>query len=485
MILTVRDLLLFLALAVLLGLSYLTIKYAGESGTAFRSYGAYLFGARGRRQSLGSNVGAVFSVTYFFGATFIYGMVFGAWIRIVTVLVYVAVTLLAIYVTSRIDTGSARTADSNLLLEFFAKNLETEDCHKVIRIFTVIYFALLVEELAVSRLVLHALTRQPVAVAFLLTTTCFVIYSYLYLGGFRAVVTADTVQVLVLVLFLLMLVILTREYTTPSELLFRHLDGQKPIAMLNLVGAGVFGISWFMPAVDFYSRLNFIGRTKGRATTEFIVTSFATTGIVMLIGALFGDCLATHLAVTSPSDYVIKAIRFFIDESPLVAFVFMAGLFSMIFTTIDTLLLLNLQVGYYQRRRWFRRENLLNILLAAMVISCAMSFDATSAIGIFIGSCMVFPSVALSRLLWPKLFRFLPHSPTYLIVAMILSTLVFVRYFFEIQNRFDRHFLLTILTLGTALLCGVGSTGVQWAAQVVARRRSDQALKKEEKSSDG
>lgn len=471
MILTVRDLLLFLALAILLALSYLTIKYAREGGSEFRSYGTYLFGARGRRQSLASNVGAVFSVTYFFGATFIYGMVFGTWIRIMTVLVYVMVTLLAIYVTSRIDSGNPRTADSNILLEFFVKNLEADDCRKVIRIFTVIYFALLVEELAVSRLVLHALTRQPVAVAFLLTTTCFVIYSYLYLGGFRAVVTADTVQVIVLVLFLLMLIILTREYTTPAELLFRHLDVQRPMAMLNLAGAGVFGVSWFMPAVDFYSRLNFTGRAKGSATTEFIVTSFATTGTVMLVGALFGDCLATHLAVTSPSDYVFKAIRFFIDESPLVAFVFIAGLFSMIFTTIDTLLLLNLQVGYYQRRRWFRRENLLNVLLAAMVISSAMTFDATSAVGIFIGSCMVFPSLALARLLWPKVFRFLPQSPTYLMVAMVLSVVVFARYFFEIQNRFDRHFLLAILTLGLALACGVGSTGTQWVAQVVARRR--------------
>jgi Na+/pantothenate symporter len=261
MILTVRDLLLFLVLGVLLSLSYLTIKYAKASGTNFRSYGAYLFEARGRRQSLASNVGAVFSVTYFFGATFIYGMVFGAWIRIMTVLVFVAVTALAIYVTSQIDTANVRTtADSNLLLAFFAKKLEPNDFRTVIRIFTIIYFALLVEELAVSRLVLHALTRQPIAVAFLLITICFVIYTYLYLGGFRAVVTADSVQIVVLILFLLMLVILMREYTTPSELLWLHLNSQSPMATLNLVGAGVFGISWFMPAVDFYSRLNFAGR---------------------------------------------------------------------------------------------------------------------------------------------------------------------------------------------------------------------------------
>src|ERR1700710_1453804 len=111
MILTVRDLLLLLVLAVLLSLSYLTIKYAKASGTHFRSYGAYLFEARGRRQSLASNARAVFSVTYFFGATFIYGMVFGAWIRIMTVLVFVTVTALAIYVTSQVDTGNARAAD--------------------------------------------------------------------------------------------------------------------------------------------------------------------------------------------------------------------------------------------------------------------------------------------------------------------------------------------------------------------------------------
>jgi hypothetical protein len=479
MILTVRDLLLLLVLGVLLSLSYLTIKYAKASGTNFRSYGAYLFEARGRRQSLASNVGAVFSVTYFFGATFIYGMVFGAWIRIMTVLVFVAVTALAIYVTSQIDTANVRTADSNLLLAFFAKKLEPNDFRTVIRIFTIIYFALLVEELAVSRLVLHALTRQPIAVAFLLITICFVIYTYLYLGGFRAVVTADSVQIVVLILFLLMLVILMREYTTPSELLWRHLNSQSPMATLNLVGAGVFGISWFMPAVDFYSRLNFAGRARGSETTAFIMTSFAITGAVMLIGALFGDCLASHLAVTTPSDYVFKAIRFFVDQSPLVALVFIGGLFSMIFTTIDTLLLLNLQVGYYQQRRWFRRENLLNILLAAIVISTGMSFDATSAVGIFIGSCMVFPTLALARLLWPKVFGILPVTPTYLVAAMALSTLIFVIYFQWIENRFDRHFLLAIVTLCSAVACGVSANTWKAATRAIARRRNDKTVEKE------
>jgi hypothetical protein len=478
MILTVRDLLLLLVLAVLLSLSYLTIKYARASGTHFRSYGAYLFEARGRRQSLASNAGAVFSVTYFFGATFIYGMVFGAWIRIMTVLVFVAVTALAIYVTSQVDTGNARAADSNLLLAFFAKKLEPNDFRTLVRIFTIIYFALLVEELAVSRLVLHALTRQPIAVAFLLTTICFVIYTYLYLGGFRAVVTADSVQIIVLILFLLMLVILMREYTTPSELLWRHLDRPSPMATLNLAGAGIFGISWFMPAVDFYSRLNFSGRARGSETTGFIMTSFAVTGTVMLIGALFGDCLASHLAVTSPSDYVFKAIRFFVDESPLVAFIFIGGLFSMIFTTIDTLLLVNLQVGYYQQRRWFRRENLLNILLAAIVISTAMSFDATSAVGIFIGSCMVFPALMLARLIWPKAFVILPATPTYLMLAMALSTAVFVVYFQWIENRFDRHFLLAILTLCSAIGCGVTFNGWRATARAVARRRNDKTVEK-------
>src|SRR5437588_2370349 len=132
MILTVRDLLLLVVLGVLLSLSYLTIKYARASGTIFHSYGAYLFEGRGRRQSLASNVGAVFSVTYFFGATFIYGMVFGAWIRIMTVLVFVAATALAIYVTSQIDTSNTQAADSNLLLAFFSKNLQTNDFGPVV-----------------------------------------------------------------------------------------------------------------------------------------------------------------------------------------------------------------------------------------------------------------------------------------------------------------------------------------------------------------
>jgi hypothetical protein len=209
------------------------------------------------------------------------------------------------------------------------------------------------------------------------------------------------------------------------------------------------------------------------------MTSFAITGAVMLIGALFGDCLASHLAVTTPSDYVFKAIRFFVDQSPLVALVFIGGLFSMIFTTIDTLLLLNLQVGYYQQRRWFRRENLLNILLAAIVISTGMSFDATSAVGIFIGSCMVFPTLVLARLLWPKVFGILPMTPTYLMAAMALSTLIFVIYFQWIENRFDRHFLLAIVTLCSAVACGVSANTWKAATRAIARRRNDKTVEKE------
>ena len=462
--------LLLIVVAVLLAVSLLTIRSVSRvGGPATESYGAYLFRPRGRRESLASSIGSVFSVTYFFGAAFIYGVIFGTWIRLVAVVAFTCVAVIVIRIVKILDGDTATASDANILLDFCRRRMPTGDFRILIWMLSLVYFALLVEELAVSRLILFMLTGQPLIVALLLTTICFVVYTYIYLGGFSAVVTADTVQIIVLSTFICLLMYLLARYSTINAFFTASRVHVTAGIGLNLFGAALFGLAWFIPAIDLYSRLNFAARQKGKETNQFIVSSIALTCLLVLVGAAFGECLSKRLSITSPSEYVSKAIDFFLGESPVVALIFIAAVFSMIFTTIDTLLLCNLQVGYYQRRRWFRRENLFKLFLGALVISTRMDFDATSAVGIFVGSCMVFPALATVRVLWPSFFKLLPSAPAYLFIALIAASLVFIRFFYLIELRFDHHFWLTVLTFASALVFAVLMQVIQLIANGLRR----------------
>src|SRR3712207_3072868 len=103
MILPVRDVLILLTTAVLLGISYAPIRYARRAGEPFATYDAYLFEGRHLVHSVASNVGAVFSLTGFIGATFVYSLVLQGWIQIVTILVFAVLMVLVRHVVRRLD----------------------------------------------------------------------------------------------------------------------------------------------------------------------------------------------------------------------------------------------------------------------------------------------------------------------------------------------------------------------------------------------
>ena len=326
-------------------------------------------------------------------------------------------------------------------------------------LYSAIYFALLVEELAVSRVVLFQLIQQPVIVGFLLCLATFVIYSYLYLGGFRAVVTADAVQIVILILFSALLLKIVATESTPAQV--RAPLAVSPTTTLSVIGTVVFGVVWFLAALDFYSRLNFIGRKSGRNTTSFIVISFALMMVLLLIGTMFGRFLGTRVAIESSSDYANHLVRFFLDRSLISALMLIAAIFAMIFTTIDTLMLTTLHAGFYQKKRLFRRGTLLNVVLVAVLVSTRIPDDATSVTGIFIGSMFVFPALALLRQLWPRVMFWQPRSPRHLVVAMALTVFTFLTWLPWLEKRFELHFLVTLLALSMAICTGLVAIGME------------------------
>ncbi len=470
MVLSLRDLLALTSAGILLALSFVTVYYCRRTRGTFASDAAFLFGTLGRRQSLASNTGAVFSVTYFFGATFIYSAVFHGWVRLAVAAGFVLIVPLGLALTKVLHRAGllGQPENGNPLLELLRQRLNTRHFKDVTGLYQIIYFGLLVEELAVSRLVLHTLIPQPIVVGMLMITIIFVIYTYLYLGGFRAVLAADTVQMSVLVAFATVLLYVMLRQQSPAAILVGRFGGQSSGNALALACGVVFGTSWFLAAVDFYSRLNFTTARKDvRVYQQFALTSFLAVFGVLFVGMMFGDFLSTRLSVRSPSGYTAEAVAFFLAQPLSISVIFLVAIFAMIFTTIDTLLALNLQVGHYYSGRVVRKESLLSVVLLATIISTRMSFDSVSAIGIFIGSLMLLPSLVILRSAWPRAFRWLPPSPRYLLVAMAIATIVFVAIYNTIELRFDRHFCLTLLVASAAATCALGA----WIMSSIQRRR--------------
>jgi len=459
MTLTLRELLGLSAAGILLALSMLSVYYSYRTRSPYAGEASHLFNALGRGQSLASNTGAVFSVTYFFGATFIYGAVFRSWVAVVGLLIFLIAGPLMFAITRRLHAANLLTSPDagNPLLALLKQGIaRPEDFQDIVRLYSLIYFGLLVEELAVSRLVLYTLLGNAGVVALFLILLTFVVSRYLHLGGFRAVLAADTVQMTVLVIFMIALLIVTVSGSVHPGRLLSDFAPQTLLNGFNLAGAVLFGTAWFLAAIDFYARLRFETHNKTAATYRgFVVASLVSICVVLMVGAFFGAFLSAQLTLRSPSSYALEAVAFFMSQHAIVSCIFVAAVFAMIFTTIDTLLLIVLQVGFHQEPPRFRRSTLSTIVLIAIILSTQMDFDSVSAIGIFIGSLLLLPALALCRAVWPAAFRWLPEQPRYLLWATFLAIAGFAFVYHLILVRFDRLFLLSFLTGTSALICAL------------------------------
>lgn len=455
------DATIVVATLILLALSIVTIEFCRRDPLVFRKHTSrFLFSGKTFKYSFISNVGSIFSVTYFFGATFIYSCILGpiAFVIMVTGFLIAGVIILRILnlMNQSLSSEESTSGKRNLLLCYMRKKLSKRDFILLSRILELAFFALLVEELAVSRLVLNSLfPAHPAVTVLLLTMLCAVIYAYLSLGGFRAVLNSDFVQGVVLTAFVFVLIYLTSHGDLLSSIELSN--ARSDISSITfLVFFGTLLVSWLTMSIDSYSRLNFeskVWRVWG-ARRRLVMLSLVSTLVVLIVGILFAMSAASDLGtIESPSTYTRSAIDVFIGTNSLIVVtVFLVGLFCMIFTTIDTLLLNVLQIGFHTNNQCLKRKNLSLVFLLGVILSAMIPGDAVSAIGIYIASLLIIPFACVIRTAFPKLTNLIPVSNSYFIPSFFVSLTVFSFFYSELETEFSRHQYIPGITIGSLLL---------------------------------
>jgi hypothetical protein len=462
---SIDDPTIILAVLVLLVLSIVTVEFCRRDKLNLRKFeDRFLFTGKTFLHSFVSNVGSIFSVTYFFGATFIYACVLNAW-AIVTMFCGFGVGALLITKTLRTMNNHLTLDESvgnraNLLLTLMKKTHSERDYRILVQSLGIIYFALLVEEFAVSRLVLNTLFPSHFAIAvLLLTMIAVVIYSYLSLGGFRAVLNSDLVQGVVLTAFVVMLVYLILK-GQPSEGVAFSLSWPGHTMLLPMLFFGFLLITWLTVSVDSYSRLNFQAKAtiSWKYRYRLVYLSLISTFVVVLVGMLFAiSASGTIGPIETPSAYTKATMDvFFQSQHPAVAIVVLVGLFCMMFTTIDTLLITALQLGFHVGSKIINRRNLSTVLLVAITCSAIIPGDAVSAVGIFMASLLIIPFSAVIRELFPGVKRLWPHSNGYFIPSALLSLVIFAANYSRLETAFSLHYQIPALVVTSVLAAVVG-----------------------------
>lgn len=454
-----------LGLAALLLLSLYTLAQCFSQRASIRDPEAsFLFGALARRHSLASAVGSTFSITYL-GAATIWGHLYRGWF-----LIYLLVAFAIIAATARFIIRlahrelNARGIDNpdNVLLEFLRFRLSPRIFTAVLKIYALIYFLLLVEELAVGRVVLRAIFPSfPAIAAAILATILIVVATYLQWGGFRGVLLADFEQLKILLPFLVVL----------GALIFKNLSEGEPQTSIpateGAAGIAAFPLglllftAWLAGSVDFYSRLNY---RKQSSDAERENRQFATIAVGLLCvafalaGALGALMPGDFGADRSPTGFVNQGIRIVANQSTRAAsFVFFAGVFWMLFTTLSNLAITFLQVRQYLHRP-YRKGTVSRLLLLAAVLSCLAWPNSVSAFGVFVGALLVIPLVSIATALFDPLARWAPRLTPYPTIAGTLAIIFFVYRYRDFEGNYYTHTSLPLLVLAStaiAVLFGV------------------------------
>jgi Na+/pantothenate symporter len=458
----------FLSVFLLLLLALATVEACRRAHVAaYDDEEAFLFRGRQPVHALASNIGATFSLTYFFGAVVIYAQLFETWMIVAFAVTFFVVAMLYRKALKIIECELPSDAWSgqrgNLLLEMLKRRYAPAAFDSVCSLFLVIYVAFLAEELAVSRLVFSALVSNPLVVAFLLSVVCLIIVIYLSYGGFRAVLTADYIQGAVLCAFFLMLAIIVVERGKLDNLV--HFPTTNiTISFANLGMMMILAFAWFLAGVDYFSRFNFESRSpreiaKTRASLANITASLLF--VCFSLGILFSQAIGAEVSTTvAPSKYVSLLIGFFLTKTPpIYRVVFIVSLHCMVFTTVNTILMTVLQVSAYKVRNPLNRARVLPIILVAALGSVVIEGDHVHTIGIFIVSLLMLPAFPAAKGLFPRLAWWVPGSATYLWWALGGSVLLFAAAEPKIASRFEYHFLIPAIPTGMAAI-GIGLTQV-------------------------
>lgn len=470
MVYNVDKVTIYLSILSVLFISIITLLYFRKENFKFNDERHYLFEGKSVLYGLASNVGALFSVTYFFGATFIYSTIYKSWLFILVIAFYFSISKLydgmLVKIKKTLTEAEFKGVNLNLLLTFLKKKMTPKNFQSLLWVWLIVYAALLIEELAVCRLVLSTLfPKHPEITALIISTICFVLICYLYIGGFKAILRSDFLQIFIIILFLFTLFYFIFKGQTKAMPTFSYsniIDFSINVSTSNLVSALFFwfltGVSWFLCSVDFSSRLNFNSSNVSllNERKKFVRLSLISFFFVAAIGILFGQYLAETNVLSysfTPSTYTKLTISHFLSEgSRLVILIFFTSIFCMMFTTLDTLFLTILQIGAYQKKKIFHRKNLVKILGGIVLFSCLLGSDSVSAVGIFFASLFLILAFPIIKYIFFENSTWLPKTTSYLKWAMIISTLAFALIFKSIKISFEWHFLIPALTLLSTLL---------------------------------
>jgi hypothetical protein len=455
----VTTLLLGTATLLLLALYTLT-KCRAQLPTRPTEYSVFLFQGHERRHSLAATIGSTFSVTYY-GATTIYGHLYRGWF----ILLLAAGCILSLFLIGAVireaHAAGVPAADSrsNLLLNLLRVRLGQQNTQHLVRLWIGIYVFLLAEELAVSRVVLMTVFAQyPAVPAVLIATMCIVVSVYVRWGGFKAILIADYEQIKLLLPFAIAL----------GFVIFRGKDlsialthAFVPIVRTN-VAAFPLGVllmvSWKVAAVDMYSRLNF--RMSASKPVEEQRLWFAVVAVALAVGmfvivAFFGMTLPSEFShVRTPVGFTRAGLQYaaVLSSKPALV-IFVASLFSMILTTINTLAMTTLQLGAYQRSGRPHIRDLSRLFLVAVLLSCFFDPNAVSGVGMFVGALLIIPLLAIISAISGGVRRLLPHSFAFVGPSALVAAVAFMASYRRIGGDYAQHYLLPVLVVSSFVLC--------------------------------
>lgn len=456
----------FLAVGLLLVLSIITISLCRRDVRKFTSYAEFLFSGKLFQHSVASNIGAIFSVTYFFGATFIYATIYNQW---TIVMAGICLLLASFVVISIVRTISADLpslhddqASKNGLLSWLELKLSKGNFRRLMRLYQGAYILLLVEELAISRVILTSIfPNQPLVSALVLTLIIIVMISYLYFGGFRAVLNSDLTQGAIVTVFVIILIFYTYSLGHIENIFVEPITIKIIPLSLGLIGWVIYGFAWIVCGVDFYSRLNIRSNVKNKSAYKIrknlTVVSLLGTFLVISVGILFAYSVSSELGTfTSPVEYFQSAVSFFMHaDHVVIRAIFLVSIFCMIFTTIDTLILTFMQVSWHAKSKRVTRKNVLTIIILALVVSALMPSNSVCAVGILIGSIMIPIMFVLMPIIFPNYLKWLPSNNTYAFVAGGISVVPFILNYNLLESHFEWQFTIPLGVFVITLVCGL------------------------------
>lgn len=422
--------------------------------TPYRSRANFLFQGLRPIDSLASNMGGAFSLTYL-GATAIYAHLYGL---IFLVYLCVGFLLAAVIATRLVLYFGDRARQRSPLLLLLRACYGKRNSQRLATLYTIIYFALLVEEIAVSRVVLNLVIPQSrIVSSALLATLLLVIIVYLSWGGYKAVLISDFAQLKLLLLFLLVL-LFTLTARNPIALdLSQFSKAPASNGGVPLVLGLVLFVPWLSAAPDFYARLNYHQVEHAQlGRRQFITVSFILMFIVYGSVALLGASLPRAFAHDqTPTGFAAAGVKIIGSSvSTIGTVVFFASIFCMMFTTVDTLLVTYLQCAYFSSftSRWTQRVDSMMILAAALA-GLLVPADSVSVVGLFIGGLLILPALPITAIAVPALRRVLPRNQLYLLFAAPLCSLTLLMCLNKLETDFLGHHLIGLLILAPTLVC--------------------------------